>query len=76
MGRPLVTVGAAALAVTAACAPAQVIDRGPTTAPEVTLTFDTAYVTRYTAAVLEVLDDFNVDATMSSRANGLTPTPT
>jgi peptidoglycan-N-acetylglucosamine deacetylase len=53
-----------ALALLTACAPAQVIDRGPADAREVTLTFDTAYDTQYTAAVLDVLDDFDVDATM------------
>lgn len=64
MPRSLVIVGAAVLALLTACAPAQVIDRGPTSAGEVTLTFDTAYDTQYTAAVLDVLDDFDVDATM------------
>ena len=64
MGRRLMIVGAAALAVVTACAPAQVVDRAPTAAREVTLTFDTAYDTRYTSAVLDVLDRYNVDATM------------
>ena len=64
MPRSLVIAGAAVLALLTACAPAQVIDRGRIDAREVTLTFDTAYDTQYTAAVLDVLDDFDVDATM------------
>lgn len=57
-------VGALALAVVTACAPAQVVDRGPRNVREVTLTFDTAYDTRYTGAILDVLKQFDVDATM------------
>ena len=54
----------AGLAVMTACGPAVVVSRGPTDRREVTLTFDVAYDARYTAAFLDVLEQFDVPATM------------
>ena len=52
------------VATTTSCAPAIVVSRAPTERREVTLTFDTAYDTRYTAPILDWLQRLDVDATM------------
>ncbi len=53
----------AAAVVLAGCAPATVVDRGPTGKREVTLTFDGAYDARFTGRILDVLRDMGVKAT-------------
>ncbi len=54
----------AAVLALAACAPAAVVSRGPGDRPEVAMTFDVAYDTRYTAAFLDVLASYQVPATI------------
>ena len=62
MRRVLLT--AAMVAATVACSPAAVVDRGPADRQEVTLTFDVAYESGYTAAFLDVLQRYDIRATM------------
>lgn len=62
-GLRLPAVAAAMVIAVAGCAPARVVDRGPVAGNEVTLTFD-VHDGLYTGAVLDILDRYDVDATM------------
>ena len=66
MRRGGVVLALAGVVVMTACAPAVVVSRGPTDRGEVALTFDVAYDVSYTAAFLDVLQQYQVEATIFS----------
>ena len=66
MRRRGVVLALAGVVVMTACAPAVVVSRGPTDRGEVALTFDVAYDVSNTAAFLDVLQRYQVEATIFS----------
>jgi peptidoglycan/xylan/chitin deacetylase (PgdA/CDA1 family) len=61
-----VVLALAGVVVMTACAPAVVVSRGPTDRGEVALTFDVAYDVSNTVAFLDVLQQYQVEATIFS----------
>jgi peptidoglycan/xylan/chitin deacetylase (PgdA/CDA1 family) len=61
-----VVLALAGVVVMTACAPAVVVSRGPTDRGEVALTFDVAYDVSNTEAFLDVLQQYQVEATIFS----------